>query len=563
VLDWYGDRNRDVVRETLRKISVSRDTVDRAAIDSAIKWFNRIGDYDSLRSFAIQRFATYLTKTNITNPEGTNSVNWGFRTGMTSAIRAEAAAAIDAGHVEIINTGIGSKIIQSISTLFTEDDSYIRFVSPSQNDNVNEVESIMSEVWSAGGRQTILVQLDQMSCMVESAFVHVFFKGNELRWDVVSPSAVWIKFGSRLIYRDMNGEETSGWVDYSDIDDASAVIIRTEIGKGVYDSSPDESQWQAYVGACKDWPDGRNVVYRARKPWPIPDLGSAKIDYEHMPDGKPCNQLTWIMHYGSETERAMVLTEYPVVLWRGGLQVEAQCYPPTTTSLYQSCFEIEMAWSRLLGYALKGARGVDLFQMATGNIRVPESLDVPVIGDGDTYQKTGWPASNSRDAANVVGIISEQMAMGFNAPGYNIVGMLNGMQPASGIALVIQSEPTIRFRKHRYNINKAAMRRLWWIERAMLAYKYPKDMNILTVDMSQEWNAGTWKIPVTDLEDAQATTTKLDNGTWDLVDGVRHTHRLSTDSEAEQKIEEMRGRDPGYAGAAPVSSGSKFGAGNG
>ena len=486
---------------------------------------------------------------------------WSIATGLD--IRENAAAAIDYKHVECVNTGLGIRIIQALGTMFTEPDQSWMWIDSEdlEGEPIEDVEQLMTDVRGAGKFGNAVTELDMLSCMVESGFLHLYYKGDQIKYNVVTPNNVTIKFGSKLVYEDDNGDKTPSWVDYSDIDDASAVIIRTADKKGDYDSSPDESQYLAYVGCCEDRPEGRYVIYRAREPWPIPEVGDKNIDYEHMEGGVACNPLTWLRHHGTDAERQLVTTEYPIVLWRGGHRILSDEWPPITTSLYEDCLELEIGWSRVLRYAMSGARGQDVFKLASSNTRMPKSLDVIALDDNDDYMKTGWPASNSKDASSVLSIITEQTAGGFNVPGYMVIGTLSGMNPPSGISLAIQTAPLVSFRKRRQSLNQDASHRLFEIERAMLVQRYPSEAGgLLTPTIKQRWNPGEWRMPASDLEDTQATTAKLDAGLVDQVHAVKREHRLATDNEAEALIEQMSERDPGYTGgAAPPKQSFGFG----
>ena len=565
MIDWYRNRHRDIVRDSIRKLKKDESESWRAAVNDAVRWFNRDGDVQMLRDAMVQRFATYIDK-EVLNPEanyadGSTNWIWTIRSGNPRnadaigrqlRLRGDAAMAIDAGHVEAINTGIGPRIIQTVATLHTEPDEVLQFVSPGTDDVIEDVEELMQDVRQAGSFQRYNIEKDILASIVESGWLHIYYKGKELRYDALPPSAVWIKYGSKIVYVEQDGTKVPTWVDYrsGDLDDASAIIIQLAVCKGDYDGDPDKQQYLAYYGCCKDWPEGRYVIYRAREPWPIPDGRTQEerddIDYEHMEGSTPCNPLTWMRHHGTDVEKALVTTEYPLVLWRGGHRVFTADFPPITTSLYEECLELEMGWSRVLRYALAGAQGVDVLKLAEGSIRMPKSLEHVLIGEHDDYQKTGWPASNAADAAGVMAIITEQAGLGWNCPGYQIVGHLAGNKEWSGIALAIQTAPLISFRSKRHSLNEDAMTRIWEIERALLVQGRKEARGLLTGDIEQRWDPGKWRMPGSELEDLEAQGKALDQGLDDQVMAVKRRHRLKTDTEAEELIKTMKERDPGY-----------------
>lgn len=553
MLDWYVKRNRrEIIRQPLREIKEGSRQATNAAIGDAIAYFNRNGDMDMLRNAFKTRFATRLLtpKEESRYSEGTSDAmpTWYLSTDY----REDVAAAIDCGHVEVVNTGLGIRIVQALGTQFTEPDMSFLYTDADDDESIENVEQLMQEIRSAGNFLTTACEMDMLSCMVESSWLHVFYKGDELQYDVIRPDSVTIKFGSKLTYRSIDGAETESYVDYTDIDDASAVIIHTASDKGAFDSAPDKHQYLAYVGCCEpDFPEGRYVIYQASEPWPLPDVGhiasstdDKEIIYEHMEGDQVCNPLTWMRHHGTPEEQEMVTTEYPVVLWRGGHRILiGDTWPPVTTSLYDDCVELEMAWSRSLRYALLGARGQDIFKMGTG-VRMPRSLDVITLDQGDEYEHTGWPASHSKDATSVLEIIQQQTASGFNVPGYMVIGQA---QAPSGVSLAIQTQPLIHFRNRRTRLNENAMERLFNIEKALLVQQYPSEAGgLLTPTIKQKWDPGTWRMPMDELADSQAVTAQLDNKTIDLVHAVKRRHRLPTDKAAIKFIKDMADRDPEY-----------------
>jgi hypothetical protein len=90
------------------------------------------------------------------------------------------------------------------------------------------------------------------------------------------------------------------------------------------------------------------------------------------------------------------------------------------------------------------------------------------------------------------------------------------------------------------------MTRIWEIERALLVQGRQEARGLLTSDVEQRWDPGSWRMPSSELENLQAQKEALDQGLDDQVMAVKRRHRLKTDSDSEDLIEKMKERDPGY-----------------
>lgn len=555
MIDWYRQQNyKRYVRDPLAALRVgARESYDQAVYD-VVQYFNRKKNMESIRSAMKARFGTAIIKPNEKRDRPDGQVVRSHR-GVEYYVRSEVSDAVELGHIEVIDTGIGIRIVQALGNLLNQPDQYWLYTNKDDDDaeQIEDVEALMNEVREVGGYNTIATELDLLSCMVESGILHIYLRDKQLKYDVVLPCNVWMKYGRNIKIENEDGTTTDAFVDYKEIDDASCVIIQTASDGGDYDGAPDENQYVAYVGCCTDHLEGRYVMYHSNSPWPIPDVGDNAVDYEHEIKGQHANPLTWMRHHGTPEQQAVATTEYPIVLWRGGHQMISDDRIPITTSLYDDSVELEIGWSRLARAALLGARGRDLIKMGEDSFKVPQSLDLPVIGEKDSFEQIGWPASHAESGARVFQIITEQVACGFNVPGYMVLGQLSGMNPASGVALAIQSTPLIAFRNRRHKLNRDAMRRQFDIERAMLCMEHKEAQKLLKPDVKQKWDPGNWKMPTDELDEQQAITQGLDNKTIDLVAAVKRKHRLATDSEAEAFIEMMQERDPEYIVQAPVT----------
>lgn len=550
ILDAYQRNYRRYVRDPLAEVKREERYSYDDNVAEVISYYNRKTNMAAIKAAMKARFGTAIVRESDKRDLSDTIVSaW---KGVEYYIRSEVSDAIDLGHVEKVDTGIGIRIVQTLANLLNQPDQYWLYTDPEDEDNqqIEDVQALIAKVRERGGYNTVSIEMDLCSCMVESAILHMYYSGRELQYDLVIPSNIWLKYGRNLEIEYDDGTTDTAWVNTTKIEDASAVIIQTGADGGDFDGSPDENQYLAYVGACRGQEEGRFVVYRAREPWPIPDIGDTDaIIKEHDVNGTICNPLTYMRHHGTDgngANKELVTTEYPIMLWRGGHQMISDDRIPITTSLYENSVELEIGWSRVLRAALNGARGRDLITLAEGHTKVPASLEAPVMVEGDTLEQIGWPASNAKDATDVMQIITAQTAGGHHVPGYVVLDQIGGVSPSSGVALAIQTQPLIGFRNYRRRLNEQAMARQFDIERAMLVMEYPEAAAVLTPDVVQNWDPGTWRPPTTDAEESQAINASLDNGTMDIVAAVRQKHRLATDEEAEALIAMWRERDPQY-----------------
>jgi hypothetical protein len=557
MIDWYREQSyRRIVRDPIAALKrEQRESYDKTIYD-VIQYYNRKNNMSAIRAAMKARFGTAIVRA-ADKRERPDGQVVSVHNGIEYYMRSEVSDAIDLKHIEVIDTGIGIRIVQALGNLLNQPDQYWLYTDQDDTDaeQIEDVEALMNEVREIGSYNTIATELDLLSCMVESGILHIYLRDKQLRYDVVLPCNIWLKYGRNIKYEiDIKDPKKTKetFVDYREIEDASCVIIQTASDGGDFDGSPDENQYVAYVGCCTDYPDGRYIVYHANDPWPLPDVGDKNaIEYEHKVGSEVANPLTWMRHHGTPDQQAVVTTEYPIVLWRGGHQMISDDRIPITTSLYEDSVELEIGWSRLARAALCGARGRDLIRVGD-MLKLPQSLDQPVIDKEGDLIPIGWPASHAKDGASVFQIITEQVAGGFNVPGYMVLGQLSGMNPASGVALAIQSAPLIAFRNRRHKLNRDAMRRMFDIERAMLVMEHPEAQKLLGPNIRQKWDPGTWKPPVAEIEEMQAINLDLDTGTTDIVAAVKRRHRLATDQEAEALIALWRERDPQYQfGKAP------------
>ena len=560
MIDLINDmaRNRRIVRGPLAQLRKAESMDNADALNEAIKFFDRDGDIDGIRNMMVTRFATGIGKESDIDGSSDSSQEYTYYT------REGVKKAIECNHYEIINTGKATKIAKAlgITTNKTQRWDFYQPRDDGEHETDEAVADFIDKFRRNGGFGEALESADFTSVCIESALLHVYWRGRALRYECVLPTDVYV------VYHESGQIEDDGIVrpiDYTDIEDASAVIIRTAHKKGdATNGYLDKTQYVAYVGACNEFPDGRMVTYYADNYWPIPSPNTpGVIDYSHTEGGPPANPLTFVMNHGTGNAAGAARCEYPVTILRGGLRVRGGSeLMPTSTSLFESGVEIELAWSRILKYALDAARGKEVFSFDPGaDPTLPMSLDIPVLKEGQHLEIMGRPASDSLQATEVVKVITANYAEGFDVPGYMILGHMS-TTPESGIALAIQTQPLFNAIGRRIRINEMGVDRIWHIEKGMLAEVLAEGTPIPPAT-EQLWDPGRWSPPRDKKTEIEAILSARDGELIDHVQAVRDYHGLATDAEAQALIDKYTKRDEDYGKAAEPQPTSPFGFGGG
>jgi hypothetical protein len=557
LLDYYKSGRRWVTRGPLDEITDDGIThCDDSTVVEAVKYFDRSGDLELIKTKAKSRFAIgireakYDTTNRQTQPE--------------IFVRGDAAVAVDQGIYEMVPTGIGTRIVKATATLSTQPDANITFVDPDQEEaeeeffgegnglvDTEQTQELINSIRERGEFDTAFEGLDFAASAVEVAYLHTYAKGWDFVYDTVLPYDIWFVHGKDVTCHSEGMEDIKRPADKRDINDASAVIIEMDAAA----NSTDNSVYLAYVGGCDGCPDGRMVWYEASSAWPIPKLEDAKENsniiseykYPNSENGTPCNPLTRILNRGDDNQKRSVTTEYPIVEWRGGYRTIDSSKIPVTTSLYEASLELELAWSRLLMHTQANSRGRDAFErdMAASGTGIPRSLEVMFLEPGIRYSKLFGGAAEGTTALEVLTNLTKQVAGGYNVPGYMIIE--HGAIPESGAALAIQSRPIIEFRQRRYKVNKPKMAKQFEVERALLAsYHGSQVSGIIQPTIKQVWDPGTWSPPQDEFDRLEEISYAEEKGYIDHVEAFRQANNLATIQEAEDKIDEMNERDPSF-----------------
>jgi len=529
---------RDLTRGPLDEIRTAAIKDGRDIIADAWSYFDRSDDIESVRGKALQRFGVGIRRGDGTASEDTSRAE-DYDTYERTANKAK----IINGHMEIISTSFGIRVGRIRANLFNSPTQRYEYLS--DNDEQDEiVAETVKLIRDVGGYDTTIETADYAACCLGSAAVHVYFKGEQLQYDTLLPQDVYLVFPRYVSDMSASGSRIMRAVDYRDIEDAGAVIIRMATDYTETGSNSDQ-RWLAYVGQNEDYPDGRMVSYSAKNFWPIPAPGDDGVfDYSHAGDGAPANPLTYLGNHGSTEQRKAARCEYPIAVIDGALRSNSKEVLPTSTSLYDSSLEVELAWSRVLRSALKSARGKDVFTRGIGaQPRLPASLDVLDLVPDVQYQLLNIPASNSKDAAEVVKTVARTTSEGYDVPGYMVLAEQQG-GPESGVALAIRTRPLVEARDKRIKINGRAVSKIYDIERGLLT-EYTGE-EIIPASVRQAWNPGRIEMPVNKAEQTAQLQAAMDAMLVDQVAAVREYAGLVSDADALALIGKYLERDAGY-----------------
>lgn len=522
-----------LTRAPLAILRRARDEDDREALRDAWGYLSRQADIAAVRDLMRSRFAVGVRTNTVDNGTGTPTLE------SESYTRESDAARVEQGQWETVSGALGQRIARARATLFTQAGQRYQYTSEDGESVDESAADAVRTVREAGGYLTALVEADVLACSLGSGLLHVYWQGERLRYEPISPADVYLVYGQRVDTETSRGTISRG-VHRADLEDASAVILRTA---GGVDGSG-ACEWLAYVGRCADWPDGRMVSYRAREPWPLPAPGPDGVsDYRHSDADGVSNPLTYLADHGAALAD-LSRCEYPLVVIDGGLVTDHSTPVPTTTSLYESALECELAWSRLLSYALQGARGKDVFERdAASSPRLPRNLDIITLEPGQHYRVDGRSAGESASAVEVVRAVARTVADGASVPGYLLIAD-GSVVPESGIALAIRTQPLLDDRARRARTNTAAVARLFDIERALLA-EYTGQA-VIAAGTVQTWTPGELELQRDMAAEGQRLQQALTAQLIDQVAAVREYHRLASDDEALALIEQYAARDAQY-----------------
>lgn len=553
---YYRDRDIQRMRQAMREIRDSAQHIDRTHINTACEFITRKNDFSQVRDLNKGRYARVLVDT------GKGSETDGFvaergRYEPYMVANNQEIAKFDSGIYETICTGVAQTICNTIANMFTSWEQRFEFIKKDsakekQVETSEDVENIINIQRENGQFESRLVEVDYLASAVDSALLHIYMKGEELSYDAIWPSSVYIVFGQSIIEHTSRGKIPRP-VDYTDIDDASAVILSI----GGYstqerNSTPDKNMYLAYIGACEEWPLGRMVQYTQTEYWPIPDPGDKDITFEYTRSDNGgvetiCNPMTYVSMRRDKNSDVGGGVEYPLVVIRGDQRFGASDALPTSTTFFNNCLEIESAWSQILRQGVKSARGKDVITLPiTGGGQLPDSFDVVLLEGGMSYQYYTGNAAGVAQAVDTATAVTRGVAASRGVPQYVVVGSAQS-QPESGIALALRTQPLIDSRNRRIKMNKGQVSKIYSIESALMTEAFP-ELEKTFNGVSQNWSPGKWQVPKDESTQLSDILAARDMDTIDHVEAVRRSHGLSTAREAEELIKTYSERDPDYTG---------------
>lgn len=510
------ESTRTLIRRSLYETRAATIEAQNTNINSALDYFEMQDDHEDVKDKLKERYAVGIRK---------NREEGGYET----YTRHRITKMIDEGGYETITSGIGRKIIESrlITTNKTQSWDYVGDDEESADD---EQTTIIREHREAGNCYQALADTDWISCAVDTGILFVDYAGRHLRYSPVSPACIYVKYHDTI-----TDDGVDRGVSYKDLEDASCVVLEMSTARGDGQSELDKQQYLAIFGRSTDYPQGRYVHYTARQwqEWPK-DLSPG--DYLDKA-GNIANPLSLAVNADSQ-----YAVEYPLVLLQGGLSVTTDTLIPVSTSLWESCLELDMALSRTLKDALKSALG-------SVGIKNPNNNPLPecfegwfAMGDGQEAVQINFNGANAQVSLEIIQQIARTVAEGFGVPGHKIFAHSSGV-PESGIALYVKSQPLVEHRERRVSINKSKMDRLFQIEKGIL---YALTGNDPAPGLRQVWSPGRWILP----EDPEAKQRRLkmmlDNKAISYVRFIRDSFDLATDKDAKNYIEKMQEQDTEY-----------------
>jgi hypothetical protein len=521
--DQFIDTDREIIRQSLDEGDIASVENTNPRVNNALDYFERDDDHKHVRAKMKTRGAIGIKK-----KEG--------EAGYETYTKQRTSQMIESGEMEVITSGTGAKILGTLSSLFTNPTQSWTYLS--EDDEPLEEEDV-AELFAhreAGGFETSLPQADWISNAVGTGPLLLSWSSGHLTYNPFSPACLYAKYHDFI----SDNSEPRG-VNYKDLEDATVVVVETN---AVLDTtaSATEAQFIAFFGRSTDYPYGRMVQYKADAwdGWPDANDPNA-IDYR-LDSGEIANPLSWLAATGEGTG-----VEYPIIMIDGGISVTHQQIAPVSTSLFENCLEIDVAFSRLLKDSLENALGTKAIKSGM-TTHLPRTLSGAVhLMDDQEMQIHFVPNSNADIAFKITKEQARAIAESHGVPGYIIISEA-GALPESGIALAIRTQPLIQNRNTRISLNKTPVAKMFDIERGL--YQFHRNEPLLP-GTRQVWNPGRFIMPENELDKLNRLSTALDKRAISYVRYIRDLHNLATDDDAVDYIEEMARQDAEFP--APVT----------
>ena len=521
------------IREQLTSLRVLDLITNEEIVDDMISYFNRQDDKDQIREAIKTRYGLGVRTVQDPNVDGAAP--------QETYVRGKFETEVDAGIIEALAAGFGPRVVNALATMFTEVGKGFSLTSD-ETDDISEAEQMLQQYREAGSLSSELVKTDRRSVQVGSAGILTQWAGDILTYQVVSPSDVRAYFGDTIT--ETNGEvETTRAVDRRDIEDASIVTIRL--------SQADETLWNylAIFGRQADYPYGRWVTYQATPDSTyVPEVGDPDTFDYTTETGEIANPLS----YWAEQNPDQNIPEYPIAIFQGGT-TEENSYMPTYTSLYTDCKEMDVAASHLQATSQDAARGttvLNIDEIGAGQ-PLPRTLHGAIVANkGQTVEYVDHKAQNSKDAMDVLERLMINLASGYSVPDYMISPDDSAISKESGTALMVKTQPLKKARQFRIELNAGAVKKLFEIERALIAMHAPATEDQTLIDQlqtaRQQWDPGEITIPESKKDKTERLEKAKAIGVVDEIAAIREYYDLATDAEAIAVYEKMKERAEEY-----------------
>lgn len=501
-------------------------------------YFGRINDRAQIRNAVIQRFGTGIKQ--VSDNSGNS---WEVYTREGFEQRALA------GHIEVVNVGLGHNIISATATMFTEPGQRFSLLSP-DGEEIAEVADWLAEFRQDSQYIEGMTDADEEAMQLGCSCLWVDFYEGRLRYRTVDPGKMKVRFDTAI-----ESEGGTRPVNYMDIEDSTCVIIET----GTVDE--ETKAYTAIFGRSYKYPQGRHVSYTSGADGKdVPDVGAAGVYEWRNTLGKHANPLS---QYASDNPD-IDLPEYPLVMFYGG-HVRRDRLFPLSASLLEESLEADVTASHLRATSADNARGtlaLEREQMAAG-VPLPDHLYGEVslepgqkivrVPAESTGSITGWEILQQEAVAS---------AAGYGVPDYYVSSQDHTVEASSGVALKIRTGPLIKFRDKRIAINTPSVAKVFEIEKVMIAMFADGDASLIRQleSAGQLWDAGEKDLPEEMTEVVETAEKLYARGIYDDIEYIRVIYRLPTEAEAIAKYEELKARGEKYPAIKEQEIAEPFGA---
>jgi hypothetical protein len=366
-------------------------------------------------------------------------------------------AAIENNLFEIVGTEYYQKIVRYTGSL-AQDTEYVYTTGETEDGDLDRDEEFTGEITEArvdGGFQQKLSRLDELSVGSGSSVMMVQILGSKLDYQPIPVNQIWVAYNGSITENDVERPANS-----LDIEEASVVVIMLEAG--------DRNKYVAFFPRSDKYPQGRQVTYFSRTWHNIPPEGEDPEATEATDNsGAIANPLTVLQ----DRSKDWTIPEIPVVVWTGTTKGIGTTLLPYDEALYNTCLELDLSASRSMTSLNRSATGTLIFTSEPGSSPVWSDN----LGEGTTLLKPGQsatmlnlPPQGGEALMDGVERMGAMIGDAYGVPGY-LLATGDSAQVPSGTALMELNQPAAKMRRKRAELNRAAMQRIFDVERGLAA----------------------------------------------------------------------------------------------